>query len=108
MLTAMVGCVNRPPPTVWTTRPQLAQYTERALAAVRSKEAIRLPDASFGAVVGDYDPTKSIQYVFQAGKPSKVIVQIPTKTSTGESFAVFEFDAYSGVILDVSHLNVYP
>jgi hypothetical protein len=75
---------------------------------MRLQESIRLPDGSFSVVAGDYDVTKPIRYEFQAGKASRVAVQIPTKTSIGDSYTVIDFNPHSGAIIGVSHLSIYP
>jgi hypothetical protein len=104
VLTLAVGCPDHqlPPPTVWTTHLQLTQFTERALAAMRSHEGIRLPGGGVAPVVGEYDGTKPIRYWTQDGEPPSVFVHIPTRSGSSYSYAVFTFDAYSGEITAVS------
>jgi hypothetical protein len=103
VLTLVIGCTNEPP-TVSTTQEQLSQFTESALTSMRSKNSIRLPNGESDSVYGDYDPSKPIRYKFQAGRASRIVIQIPIKGNRREAYEVFVFDPSSGVVTGVYSL----
>src|SRR5437868_897437 len=98
-LAVVFGCAHRdlPTATLWPTHQQLTSYSERALAAMRSHEGIRLPSGGTTPVIGEYDATKPIRYWTEETKRQALVhVQIPTKGGSSYSYTTISFDAYSG------------
>jgi len=82
------GCAHHelPSSSVWPTQQQLAEFTDRALAALRSHEGVRLRSGRVVPGVGEYDATKPIRYWCEPGKTSKVFIHIPTKSQRSNTY----------------------
>jgi hypothetical protein len=108
----VAGCAHRDLPVgaTWPTHQQLISYSERALAAMKSHESIRLQSGGYAGVIGEYDTTKPIRYWMENTKRETLVyVQIPTKSGSSYSrtFEIITFNGSSDEIVNVGSVIIH-